>query len=144
MAETAGSPIRVEPRWVKTFVAVDLHTRAAAAARTPGGEATAVPRLSWIRFPGLAVSSIGGPIALPTLLPGAAGASIDSAGLVVSLAVFVAPLAIWWRFSERVVSPGGLRAFVDAAAGRRPALVQAWSWAVAYFLYLPLTVTYVV
>jgi hypothetical protein len=127
-------------------VAVDLDTRSAAAAAGAAGEAAAVPRLPWVLFAGLAVSSIGGPIALPSLLPGAAGESIDSAGLVValSLAAFAAPLAIWWRYSQRVVSPGGLSAFVDAAAGRPAALVQGWIWAVAYFLYLPFTVTYVV
>jgi hypothetical protein len=44
------------------------------------------------------------------------------------------------RYSRDVVSAGGLAAFVEAAAGRRLALVQAAVWTVSYFLYLPYTV----
>lgn len=99
-----------------------------------------------VLFLGFGIASIGGPIALLTLLPGAAGESLGSAGLVVLLALvlFSAPVAVWAGFSQRVVSPGGLSAFVDAAAGRRAALAQGWIWALAYFLYLPYTVTFVV
>ena len=99
-----------------------------------------------VLFVGFAMASLGGPIALLTLLPGAAGESLDSAGLVVllALALFAAPLAIWLAYSRRVVSPGGLSAFVAAAAGRRAALAQGWIWALAYFLYLPYTITFVV
>jgi len=43
-----------------------------------------------------------------------------------------------------VVSPGGLSAFVEAAAGRRAAVAHGWIWAFAYFLYLPYTITFVV
>jgi hypothetical protein len=98
-------------------------------------------------FVGLAIASIGGPLALANLLPAAAGDDgIESAGLVVllALAVFAAPLTLWLVYSRRIVSPGGLTAFVDAAAGRRLALAQGWIWAFAYFLYLPYTITYVV
>jgi amino acid transporter len=97
-------------------------------------------------FVGFAAASIGGPIALLTLLPGAAGEGIDAAGLVVvlGLALFAAPLGIWLAFSRRVVSPGGLSAFVEAAVDRRAALVHGWIWALSYFLYLPYTVTFVV
>lgn len=98
-------------------------------------------------FVGLAIASIGGPLALANFLPGTAGDDgIESAGLVVVLAllVFAAPLTIWLVYSRRVVTPGGLTAFVDAAAGRPTALVHGWIWALAYFLYLPYTVTYVV
>ncbi|HEY7420388.1 MAG TPA: hypothetical protein VH541_00130 [Gaiellaceae bacterium] len=98
-------------------------------------------------FVGLAIASIGGPLALLNLLPGAAGDDgIESAGLVVllALAVFAAPLTLWLFYSRRIVSPGGLTAFVDAAAGRPLALAQGWIWAFAYFLYLPYTITYVV
>jgi hypothetical protein len=92
------------------------------------------------------VASIGGPIALLSFLPGTAGDGLDSAGLVVvlALAVFAVPLAIWLAYSRRVVSPGGLSAFVEAAAGRRAALAHGWIWTLAYFLYLPYTVTFVV
>jgi hypothetical protein len=98
-------------------------------------------------FVGLAIASIGGPLALANLLPAAAGDDgIESAGLVVLLAVavFAAPLTLWLVYSRRIVSPGGLTAFVNAAAGRPVALVQGWIWAFAYFLYLPYTITYVV
>jgi amino acid transporter len=97
-------------------------------------------------YVGFAVASIGGPIALLTLLPGTAGDGLDSAGLVVllALAVFAAPLGIWLSYSGSVVSPGGLSAFVRAAAGRRAAAAHGWIWALAYFLYLPYTVTFVV
>lgn len=97
-------------------------------------------------FVGFAIASIGGPIALLTFLPGTAGEGIDSAGLVVvlALAVFAVPLGIWLSYSRSIVSPGGLSAFVQAAAGRRAALAHGWIWALAYFLYLPYTVTFVV
>jgi amino acid transporter len=99
-----------------------------------------------VLFLGFAVASIGGPLALPTLFPGTAAAGVDSAGLVIalSLVVFAVPLAIWLSYSRRIVSAGGLSAFVAVAAGRRAALVHGWIWALAYFLYLPYTVTFVV
>jgi len=108
------------------------------------GQATG---FSPLLFVGFAIASIGGPLALPNFLPGAAGdEGIASAGLVVLLAllVFAAPLVLWLVYSRRVVSPGGLTAFVEAAAGRRAALVHGWIWTIAYFLYLPYTVTFVV
>jgi amino acid transporter len=98
-------------------------------------------------FAGFAIASIGGPLALPNFLPGTAGDDgIASAGLVVllSLLVFAAPLALWLVYSRHVVSPGGLSAFVEAAVGRRAAVVHGWIWAFAYFLYLPYTITFVV
>ena len=97
-------------------------------------------------YVGFAIASIGGPLALVTLFPGTAGDGTDSAGLVVAAAVvlFAAPLAIWLAFSRTVVSPGGLSAFVAAAAGRPAAIVHGWIWTLAYFLYLPYTITFVV
>jgi amino acid transporter len=100
-----------------------------------------------VLFVGFAIASIGGPLALANFLPGTAGdEAIGSAGLVVALAVavFAAPLTLWLVYSRRVVSPGGLTAFVDAAAGRPAALVHGWIWSLAYFLYLPYTITFVV
>ena len=69
-----------------------------------------------------------------------------SSGLVaaLALAVFAVPLGIWLAFSRRVVSAGGLSAFVEAAAGRPAAVAHAWIWAFAYFLYIPYTITFVV
>ena len=109
----------------------------------PGAESAS---LSAGLFVGFAAASIGGPLALLTLLPGAIGDGVDSAGLVVALAlvVFAVPLGIWLAYSSSVLSPGGLSAFVQAAAGRRLALAHGWIWALAYFLYLPYTVTFVV
>lgn len=109
----------------------------------PGAESAP---LSAGLFVGFAAASIGGPLALLTLLPGAIGDGVDSAGLVVALAlvVFAVPLGIWLAYSSSVLSPGGLSAFVQAAAGRRLALAHGWIWALAYFLYLPYTVTFVV
>lgn len=98
-------------------------------------------------FVGAAVASIGGPLALVSLyVPSAAGSAVSSSGLTVLLAVavFVAPLAVWLGYSERIVSSGGLAAFVEAAAGGTAARLQALVWTVSYFLYLPYTVTYVV
>lgn len=97
-------------------------------------------------YVGFAVASIGGPLALLTFFPGTAGDGVDSAGLVVviALALFAAPLAVWLSFSRTILTPGGLTAFVDAAVGRRAALVHGWIWLFAYALYLPYTVTYVV
>jgi amino acid transporter len=97
-------------------------------------------------YVGFAVASIGGPLALLTIFPGVAGDGIGSAALVVvlALALFAAPVAIWLAFSRTVVTSGGLTAFVDAAVGRRPALVHGWIWIFAYFLYLPYTITAVV
>lgn len=59
-------------------------------------------------------------------------------------ALYVLPLAVWLRYSEEIVSAGGLAAFVEAAVGRRAALVQAAIWSFSYFLYLPYTVSDVV
>jgi amino acid transporter len=77
-------------------------------------------------------------------VPGAA--DLSSAGLVTALgaALYGLPLLVWLRYSEEIVSAGGLAAFVEAAVGRRLALVQAAIWAFSYFLYLPYTVTDIV
>jgi len=118
---------------------------AAAPGARPASKSRERP-LPALLFIGFAAASIGGPLALLSFLPGAAGDATSSAGLVVvlALAVFAAPLGIWLVFSKRIVSPGGLSAFVEAAAGRRLAVAHGWIWALAYFLYLPYTVTFVV
>jgi amino acid transporter len=94
---------------------------------------------------GLAIASIGGPLALSTIyLPGL----IDtrSAGLVAlaGSALYALPLVVWLRYSEEIASAGGLAAFVEAGAGRKVALLQAAVWSLSYFLYLPYTVTDIV
>jgi amino acid transporter len=94
---------------------------------------------------GFSVAAIGGPLALAVIyVPGAA--DMRSAGLVTLLgaALYAAPLLVWLRFSRDIASPAGLAGFVEAAAGRRLALVQAAVWAFSYFLYLPYTITDIV
>jgi amino acid transporter len=121
--------------------------RAEPAAGGATADGRAAGGFSPLLFVGFAIASIGGPLALADFLPGTAGDhGITSAGLVVllALAVFAAPLALWLLYSRRVVSPGGLTAFVEAAAGRPAAVVHGWIWAIAYFLYLPYTITFVV
>src|SRR5437764_11732040 len=101
--------------------------------RTSGG-------FSPLLFVGFAIASIGGPLALANFLPGTAGdEAIGSAGLVVALAVavFAAPLTLWLVYSRRVVSPAGLTAFVDAAAGRPAYLVSVWIRTRPDYRYLP-------
>ena len=104
-------------------------------------------RLSPGLFAVFTAASIGGPLALGALyLPGTADEVLSSAGFttLAAIVVFAAPLAIWAAYSRRIASPAGLTAFVEAAAGRRLARAQAAIWAVAYALYLPYTVTFVV
>jgi amino acid transporter len=93
-------------------------------------------------FTGVAVASFGGPLALAALnVPGVVADAASSAGLTTLAAavVFTVPLGIWLRYSRHVHSSGGLYAFVEAAAGRRVALVQAGIWIVSYLLYLVYT-----
>jgi amino acid transporter len=96
-------------------------------------------------FVGAVVASIGGPLALVALnVPGGDAARASGLTTLLAILVFLAPLAVWLGFSERIASAGGLAAFVEAAAGRTAARVQAGIWIVAYFLYLPYTVTQIV
>ena len=93
------------------------------------------------------MTSFGGPLALaalyaPASVAGAsAGAGLAMAGAV---ALFAVPLVIWLRYARRVNGPGGLYSFVEAAAGRRVALVQAGLWIVSYLLYLLYTTAQIV
>ncbi len=98
-------------------------------------------------FAGVAVASFGGPLALAALAaPGLAAGASESAGLAMLAAavVFIAPLAIWLRYSRQVNSAGGLYAFVEAAAGRRVALAQAAIWTFSYALYIVYTTVQIV
>ena len=95
----------------------------------------------------VAFAAFGGPLALAALYaPGAVEDVTRSGGLVVVVATvaFVAPLFVWLRFSRGIAGPGGLTAFVQAAVGRRIALVQATLWVASYVLYLLYTSAYVV
>jgi len=94
----------------------------------------------------VAFAAFGGPLALAALYaPGAIDEVTGSGGLVVVAAAvaFIAPLAIWLRYSRDIASAGGLAAFVEAAAGRGVALAQAAVWVASYGLYLLYTGAYV-
>ncbi|HEY0869378.1 MAG TPA: hypothetical protein VGD55_03185, partial [Acidothermaceae bacterium] len=98
-------------------------------------------------FLAIAVVSFGGPLALAALyVPGLVDDVFSSAGLVTVIAplAFAFPLLIWLRYAREISSSGGLFSFVEAAAGRRVALVQATIWTVSYLLYLVYTTVYVV
>jgi hypothetical protein len=122
---------------------------AVAAAPGPGSAAARPPRsgIGLWGFGVVAVASFGGPLALAALAaPAAVSDASASAGLatVAAAVVFVAPLLIWLRYSREVASSGGLFAFVEAAAGRRVALVQAALWIVSYVLYVIYTTVQIV
>jgi hypothetical protein len=51
---------------------------------------------------------------------------------------------IWLRYAREIASSDGLFSLVEAAAGRRVALVQAAIWTVSYLLYLVYTTVDVV
>ncbi|MDE1823518.1 MAG: APC family permease [Candidatus Micrarchaeota archaeon] len=96
---------------------------------------------------GFALSSIGGPLALIALyIIGASGPALNSLGMaaLIGALLFVFPLFIWYNYSKKIASSGGLYEFVRQAAGEKVAKIQGWIWAFSYFLYLPYTVVYVV
>jgi hypothetical protein len=110
----------------------------------PAGAARPIGRWG---FTGVAVASLGGPLALAALYaPSIAGGAPSSAGLVtVAAAVaFGFPLAIWLGYARHVSSAGGLYAFTEAAAGHKVALAQAGLWALSYLLYLAYTTAQIV
>jgi amino acid transporter len=126
---------------VTTFPARITGTEAGRPPRPPGR-----PASGWA-FTGLAVTSFGGPLALAALIaPATVAGAGPSAGLamVAAVALFACPLLIWLRYARRVNGPGGLFSFVEAAAGRRIALVQAGLWIVSYLLYLLYTTAQIV
>jgi amino acid transporter len=97
-------------------------------------------------FYGIAIASVGGPLALVTLfLPNTLLEVKSWSGLVVLLGAlaFVFPVIAWYRYAGRVASSGGLYSFVEAAAGTRVARAHGAVWIVSYFLYLPSTVVFV-
>src|SRR6202000_1720662 len=90
-------------------------------------------------YAGVAVTSLGGPLALAALYaPSIASGASSSAGLamVAAAVVFGFPLALWFGYARHISSSGGLYSFTEAAAGRRAALPQAGLWALSYRLYL--------
>jgi amino acid transporter len=105
------------------------------------------PASGWA-FAGVAVISFGGPLALaalyaPGIVGGTSGASAGLA-MVAAAVVFAFPLGIWLSYSRQISSSGGLYSFVEAAAGRPVALVQAGLWIISYLLYLLYTTVQIV
>jgi amino acid transporter len=101
---------------------------------------------SWA-FLGVTITALGGPLALAAqAAPGIVADASVSAGfaMVAAAVVFGAPLAIMVRYSQEIASAGGLYAFVEAAAGRRVARVQAAFWLLSYVLYLLYTTAAIV
>jgi amino acid transporter len=94
---------------------------------------------------GFAVACVGGPLALVALYgPDAVGGpAIGSAGLVSLIGAigFLPVLYVWWRYSQRIASGGGLYEFVRQSAGLGPARLHGVIWTVSYFFYLPFTIT---
>jgi hypothetical protein len=98
-------------------------------------------------FAGVAVTSLGGPLALAALIaPSIAARATSSAGLamVAAAVAFAVPLWLWLDYSREVSGPGGLYDFTRAAAGQRVALIQAGLWLVSYILYLMYTTAQIV
>ncbi|MCW2936761.1 MAG: Amino acid permease [Actinomycetia bacterium] len=109
---------------------------------TPGG----APIGQWA-FAGVAVVSLGGPLALAALnAPGIVAEASSSAGLamVAAAVAFGVPLWIWLSYAREVSGAGGLYSFTEAAAGRRVGLVQAGLWIISYLLYVLYTTAQIV
>jgi hypothetical protein len=100
----------------------------------------------------VAVTSLGGPLALAALFaPSIAARATSSAGLamVAAAVAFAVPLWLWLDYSRvgrgpETSGPGGLYDFTRAAAGQRVALIQAGLWLVSYILYLMYTTAQIV
>jgi amino acid transporter len=95
---------------------------------------------------GVAIAAIGGPLALITLNFFTSSYSAGSYSIYATLlgiVIFLAPLAVWYKYSKNIASAGGLYTFVEKALGTKAAKVQGWIWLISYFLYLPYTVSYI-
>ena len=120
------------------------ETRSEGGASAPLGPARPIGQ--WA-FTGVAVASLGGPLALAALYaPSIAGGAASSAGLamVAAAVVFGFPLVLWFGYARQVSSSGGLFSFTEAAAGRNVALAQASLWGLSYLLYLVYTTAQIV
>lgn len=104
-------------------------------------------QLGPVGFFAVVVVSLGGPLALAALYaPGIVAGVPGAAGLVplAGAVAFLFPLGVWLRYARHVAGPAGLAGFVEQAAGRRVAMVQAGVWTISYALYLLYTGAYVV
>ena len=122
-------------------------TTADAGAPAADSPAPGLRLLTGWQFAAIAVVSFGGPLALGALYaPQAVDDVTSAAGFAALLApvIFAIPMVIWLGYSRGIAGPGGLYAFVEAAAGRRVAQVQGALWVFSYALYLIYTTAYVV
>jgi amino acid transporter len=134
-------------RYVGARVDTGTHSRNGAGTAVGRSRSTTGRPVGPWAFTGVAVASFGGPLALAALIaPAIVADAADSAGLAMlaAVVVFAAPLAIWLRYARYVHHSGGLFAFVEAAAGRRIALVQAGVWIFSYLLYVIYTTVQIV
>jgi len=78
-------------------------------------------------------------------LPTSLNCAASSAGItaVIASLLFMFPILIWYRYSEKIASAGGLYTFVVTATGSSLARVQAVFWVISYFLYLVYTVPFI-
>ena len=122
--------------------------RIAGTDRWPAAALPAARPASGWAFAGVAVTSFGGPLALAALYaPGiVAGPPAPRPGWPWPRRwpCSRSRWSIWLRYARQVNGPGGLYSFVEAAAGRRVALVQAGLWIVSYLLYLLYTTAQIV
>ena len=94
---------------------------------------------------GFGIASIGGPLAIvalylfTTFQPNPGYLFIST---LIGILLFLFPLKIWYDYSKRTASSGGLYEFVRIAANERIARVQGYLWIFSYALYLPYTITY--
>jgi amino acid transporter len=128
---------------VAAFLTRITGTTAGRPPNSPGAR----PASGWA-FAGVAVISFGGPLALAALyapgIVGSTGGTSAGLAMVAAVVVFAFPLGIWLSYSRQISSSGGLYSFVEAAAGRPVALVQAGLWIVSYLLYLLYTTVQIV
>jgi amino acid transporter len=124
------------------------RTDAGRRATSPAGSApVAQPPLGQLAFLGVAIASLGGPLALAALyVPTIVADVTRSAGFVALLGsvAFAVPLLVWLRYARHVAGSGGLYDYVRAAVGRRPAMLQAGLWIASYALYLIYTTAAIV
>jgi amino acid transporter len=133
--------------WWRRLVVTSEGLLRRTAGSPPPVETAAGHPIGSAAFLGVAIASLGGPLALAALYaPSILTDASASAGLVgiAAAVVFSVPLLVWLRYSGEIAGAGGLYGFVEAAAGRRVALLQAGLWIASYALYLVYTTASIV
>ncbi len=93
---------------------------------------------------GFAISVIGGPLALAAINIFGGGVGSLSIETLIGAILFLFPVAIWYGYSKKIASAGGLYSFVKQAAGEKIAKIQGIIFIFSYFLYIPYTITFIV